>query len=84
MLLAGFLTGAAFYASSSLNQTIAFIQNLTKIKTKTVSYSVLVKADSDYEAIDDLKDKTIGFIGTDKYTEQSKLKLQDAIKFDSS
>ena len=32
MLLAGFLAGVAIYASSSLNQTIAFIQNLTKIK----------------------------------------------------
>ena len=83
MLLAGFLTGAAIYASSSLNQTIAFIQNLTKIRTKTVSYSVLVRADSEYKAIDDLKGKTIGFIGTDKYAEQSKLKLKDAINFAS-
>ena len=83
LLLAGFLTGVAIYASSSLNQTIAFIQNLTKIKTKTVSYSVLVKADSDFKAIDDLKDKTIGFIGTDKYAEQSKLKLKDAINFEA-
>lgn len=44
-----------------LNKTFSFIDNLTQTGYKTENYSVIVLKESDYNSIENLKDKTISY-----------------------
>ena len=70
-----FIVGAIY-----LNNTNDFLKNTQVKDYDTVAYSVMVLKDSKYSKLEDLKDKTIGYLEDDNKEDVVK-KLEDTIKY---
>lgn len=81
-IIACTLSCGYIFSSSYINNTVKFINNITKKNSyQTQSYSVLVSNTSNYNSIEDLIDKNIGFISTNNNLEKVTYKLKDKINY---
>ncbi len=65
-----------------LNKTSGFLNTITSKNYKTENYIVVVNKDSNYEKIEDIKDKNISYVKTDMYnTDEALKKLEEKIQF---
>lgn len=69
------------FAIRYINTTIKFVDNMTSVKHVTQKYSVLVLKNSSYEKIDDLENKTIGFLKSNVNLDLATEKLGETIDF---
>ncbi|MBO4855010.1 LCP family protein [Candidatus Saccharibacteria bacterium] len=68
------------YALKYIRQTINFIESVTETEYETITYEVRVLKKTKYEIISDLADKSIGYIATDPYLNETKAELKAKIK----
>lgn len=81
-IIACILSCGYIFSSSYINNTVKFVNNITKKSSyQTQSYSVLVSNTSNYNSIEDLIDKNIGFISTNNNLEKVTYKLKDKINY---
>lgn len=81
-IIACTLSCGYIFSSSYINNTVKFVNNITKKSSyQTQSYSVLVSNTSNYNSIEDLIDKNIGFISTNNNLEKVTYKLKDKINY---
>ena len=81
-ILSIILTIIYILGANYLNKTIGFLQNITTtLDYKTQEYSVLVLKNSEFEEIDDLKDKTIGFQQNNPNLELAQKGLTETISY---
>ena len=73
ILSCGYLFGTKYIKS-----TVNFVKNMTENEYSTITYSVLTK---NYNDINELKDKNIGFLSSDKYLSKVNSKLSKKISF---
>ena len=81
-ILSIILTIIYILGANYLNKTIGFLQNITTtLDYETQEYSVLVLKNSEFEEIDDLKDKTIGFQQNNPNLELAQKGLTETISY---
>lgn len=81
-ILSIILTIIYILGANYLNKTIGFLQNITTtLDYETQEYSVLVLKNSEFEEIDDLKDKTIGFQQNNPNLELAQKGLPETISY---
>lgn len=81
-ILSIILTVIYILGANYLNKTIGFLQNITAtLDYETQEYSVLVLKNSEFEEIDDLKDKTIGFQQNNPNLELAQKGLTETISY---
>ena len=81
-ILSVILTIIYVLGANYLNKTIGFLQNITTtLDYETQEYSVLVLKNSEFEEIDDLKDKTIGFQQNNPNLELAQKGLTETISY---
>lgn len=71
------------FAMSYTGAFNSFLSKVTEKKPEMKSYSVLVNESSDYDALDDLKQKNIGFLSTDAKAGNAEQYLKDQISFET-
>ena len=81
-ILSIILSCGYFMAVRYTNQAIKFVEDMTKINYETQNYSVLVLYDN-YNSIEELNSKKIGFISTNINLDETKDKLKKEISYKS-
>ena len=67
-----------FFGTKYIKSTVNFVKNMTESEYSTITYSVLTK---NYNDINELKDKNIGFLSSDKYLSKVNSKLGKKISY---